>query len=327
MTNGSFGPTLKLERAAVRSATILNTEGGQKMKTGNQIKVLVFCLSVVLAVTFLLPANAPGIQSSWKEQQGSLMFEKTTCKTCHVLDSGGKIVVGELTASVTVLCGRCHDDIFTKGYTHPVNMKPGNVLVPGDMPLSREGALNCCTCHDIHSSFLTPYGAHTYYLRRGEIGQNFCSICHSCRRSRSAGHKGTLGKAHLAYRHINTMSAASSRAIDPMSQDCISCHDGATATSIPIRVSTIAAVGSESMTNDMSNHPIGIDYETARVSRKRSMSDLRPMAMVDPRISFFDGKIGCGSCHDPYSTIENQLVKSDRGSALCFSCHLMDKGI
>ena len=52
-------------------------------------------------------------------------------------------------------------------------------------------------------------------------------------------------------------------------------------------------------------------------------TDLKPMATVDRRLRFFNGKVGCGSCHDPYSTIHKKLVMSDENSKLCFSCHIV----
>ena len=76
------------------------------------------------------------------------------------------------------------------------------------------------------------------------------------------------------------------------------------------------------LNNDRNSHPIGMDYEARRSLRGRK-TDLRPMDLVDRRIRFFNGKVGCGSCHDPYSTIEKQLVMSDEQSKLCYSCHMM----
>ena len=68
---------------------------------------------------------------------------------------------------------------------------------------------------------------------------------------------------------------------------------------------------------------LGIDYEMARLRGGRK-TDLRPINEVDRRINFFDGQIGCGSCHNPYLQGHNQLVMSNRRSALCFACHMLD---
>lgn len=254
-------------------------------------------------------------------EMGPHNFPRSRCGTCHILDTGGRIVKGEMRASLTALCMECHTEIFTEGYMHPVDIKPKNIRVPADMPLSRYGDMTCGTCHDIHSSYLTPYGTKTNFLRRGETGRNFCIICHPDAASLRAGHRGTLDEVHFKSRYIVT---GGSLEIDRMSQNCISCHDGAYASSVSIR-GGYWSHGRELMRNDMGSHPIGVDYENSRIRRGRK-SDLRPIGMVDRRIRFFDGKIGCGSCHDPYSGIEKQLVISDVRSKLCFSCHLLDRG-
>ncbi len=249
-------------------------------------------------------------------------FPRSKCPTCHVVDAGGKIVKGEMTAPMSELCGGCHHDVFDEGYMHPVNVRPKNVRVPGDMPLSNYGEITCGTCHDIHSSYLTLYGASTHYLRRGETGKDFCFICHSRGSLTEEGHTGALRVAHFSAKYMVTDT---SQGIDKISQDCISCHDGSYATSVTIGAGIWTHSG-ELIQNDMGSHPIGMDYDMAR-TRLGSKSYLRPRAMVDRRIRFFDGKVGCGSCHDPYSTIDQLLVMSDRDSKLCLACHMMDRRI
>jgi predicted CXXCH cytochrome family protein len=128
-----------------------------------------------------------------------------------------------------------------------------------------------------------------------------------------------MEEAHFQSKYVELSSA--SQLIDPISKKCITCHDGSYASSVSIRAGTWSH-SQELISNDEGTHPIGIDYEAARISRGKK-TDLVPMALVDPRIQFVDGKVGCGSCHDPYSAIEKQLVMSDRNSQLCFSCHMV----
>ncbi len=292
------------------------------MKNSEHKKVLASSLFIMFLFTGFLSARAYGSGTSLNIQPRSPMFEKTKCRTCHFLDSGGRIVRGELTAPVPILCGECHDKISAEGYMHPTNVRPASVRVPADMPLSDNGELTCCTCHDVHSSYLTPYGTETYLLRRGEIKENFCVICHPDRRSLRAGHMGNLGRAHFTAKY---MVSDASQEIDPMSRDCISCHDGSFATSVTIKVGTWTR-GRGLKRNEMGSHPIGVDYEIARIGHGRN-SDLKPIETVDRRIRFFSGKVGCGSCHNPYSKIEKHLVMSDRRSSLCLSCHALGRAI
>jgi predicted CXXCH cytochrome family protein len=69
-------------------------------------------------------------------------------------------------------------------------------------------------------------------------------------------------------------------------------------------------------------HPIGMVYGDMVKQNPKAM--LAPVDSIDKRIRFFEGgKMGCGSCHDPYSTIPKKLVIEDTQSRLCFACHLM----
>jgi predicted CXXCH cytochrome family protein len=240
------------------------------------------------------------------------------CLSCHLTDPSGKIIEHQLTAPVTTLCARCHEKIFTEGYLHPVDIRPRNVGIPADMPLSPQGEITCVTCHDIHGSFFTPYDTPSHYLRRYEGGKDFCRACHTGAMGNRGGHAASLGESHFLSKYIMTNASLD---IDPMSQNCISCHDGSYASSAPIRAG-MWSHGRDFIQHDQGSHPIGVFYESAR-QRGGLKSDLKPIDLVDRRIRFFDGKVGCGSCHDPFSSIEKRLVMSDQGSKLCLACHLI----
>ncbi len=244
----------------------------------------------------------------------------TQCSSCHIQPNPAKsgAEAREMNAPITEICNKCHEKGLSEGYMHPYDVKPQRVFIPADMPLSPSGELTCSTCHDVHADYTTPYGAPTHFLRRGESGEAFCKICHGNLNALSSGHSASLGEAHFRSQYVVTDS---SQEIDAMSRNCISCHDGTYATSVTIRVGTWKhQMGF--MRHDQNSHPIGIDYESVRINRG-AKTDLRPMDIVDPRIKFFNGKIGCGSCHDPYSTIPQQLVMSDENSKLCFACHIV----
>lgn len=247
-------------------------------------------------------------------------FSRDKCRTCHVTDPSGNVVGKKLAGPITVLCEKCHAKIFKGGYLHPVNVRPKNVRIPADFPLSPSGQIVCSTCHDIHASYSTPYGTLSHYLRRQEEGKQFCQVCHEGALTKK-GHMGTIGVAHFQPKYTQS---SSSQTIDPMSKDCLSCHDGSFASSVSIRAGRWTH-RKELIRNDSGSHPIGMDYESARVA-KGGRSLLKPVGMIDRRIRLFDGKVGCGSCHDPYSTIEKRLVMSDVRSSLCFACHLVGKG-
>ncbi|OGW55658.1 MAG: hypothetical protein A2Z46_01525 [Nitrospirae bacterium RBG_19FT_COMBO_55_12] len=240
------------------------------------------------------------------------------CLSCHLTDSAGKILERQMTAPITTLCARCHEKILTEGYLHPVDIRPRNIRVAADMPLSPHGEITCSTCHDIHASYLTPYNTPSHYLRRYESGRDFCGACHAGVVNGKRGHTTSLGESHFLSKYTVTDP---SLGIDPMSKNCVSCHDGSFAASATIHAGRWSH-GRDFIRHDQGSHPIGVLYEDAR-GRQGAKTDLKPITIVDRRIRFFEGKVGCGSCHDPYSTIEKRLVMSDQGSKLCLSCHIM----
>lgn len=240
------------------------------------------------------------------------------CGRCHRL-FGPRASPGKaLTAPVSLLCEPCHRKILTDGVLHPVDLRPRRVAVPADLPLSAEGELTCATCHDFHGTSETPWGEPSRYLRRTARGKEFCRLCHRGAGSPSQGHAGTMSSPHGPARFL---AADAAQQIDPLSAGCIACHDGSVAGSAAI-MAGVWSHGRDFLKYDAGSHPIGVDYEAARMKRGRK-TDLRPLHHVDRRIRFFDGKVGCGSCHDPYSPIEKRLVMSDRESALCLACHLI----
>ena len=250
-------------------------------------------------------------------EKGPHAFTDSECVNCHTKDSSGK-VTKQMKMPIAMLCKKCHEKIFSgEGYVHPFNVRP-TFTVPADLPLSPEGEITCATCHNIHSPVMTPSGTKSYFLRRIGPRRQFCEACHKGGVG-TGSHRAALGEAHFSSKYIVTDS---SRLVDPMSRECISCHDGTFSTSVTVAVGRWRH-GREFIKFDEGEHPIGMDYEQAR-TRAGGKSDLRPIDTVDPRIRFFGGKVGCGSCHDPYSTIEKKLVMSDRGSRLCFACHAME---
>ncbi len=240
-------------------------------------------------------------------------FEESQCVLCH---SGDRPVTETLASSV---CLNCHSDIMESGFMHPVDFKPGDFFIPRDMPLSRSGYLTCSTCHDVHGDYEI-MGERTYFLRRQENPRAFCVICHPDGQLGS-GHTTTLAEAHFQSEYI---ASDDKEEIDPISKNCLGCHSGSYASSVTINAGSWDHGGNFPGPDLARKHPIGIPYKEARFRHGRK-TDLRPRDEVDKRINFFDGKIGCGSCHNPYGDGHNKLVMSNRRSALCITCHMVDK--
>lgn len=228
---------------------------------------------------------------------------------------------GEAYDSLTAKCMTCHTTLYDKGYMHPVDIPPKKVRVPLDFPLSPAGTMTCATCHDVHSEPKTPYGAKSFFLRRYEKGKVFCDICHqNADQLANNGHEAVFREAHFTSKYI--ASDATSE-IDSMSRNCLTCHDGSVGSSVRVNAGAWRHAENFLEHDDGGMHPIGMRYRDVAETNKKAM--LKPIDLVDKRIRFFDdGKVGCGSCHDPYSTIPKQLVIEDYQSRLCFACHQMD---
>jgi len=113
---------------------------------------------------------------------------------------------------------------------------------------------------------------------------------------------------------------------DKSTLTCLSCHDGAIADVIPVASARMMGhqigrshAGFDSRINvSLGSHPVGVRYP-------QHGRDFVSKTSVEGRqgIRLPEGRVGCISCHDPHGTSGHKymLVKSNRRSALCLSCH------
>jgi predicted CXXCH cytochrome family protein len=205
----------------------------------------------------------------------------------------------------TQRCTDCH--AVERNLSHPVGVFP-SMVVPRDLPLS-DGRVACTTCHD-EAGPRHPSGEAPGALLRGEPA-SLCAACHdSSGQDRREIHAAAVSRAHLLWPQEAGRSGVRSGGLDLESAACISCHDGTVASLARYRPPGAA------MRPLAGEHPIGVEQ------RQRWPDDhLRPPYAIDPRVRLFDGRVGCGSCHSPYSPVESLLVMPNHRSALCLSCH------
>ncbi len=103
--------------------------------------------------------------------------------------------------------------------------------------------------------------------------------------------------------------------VDPLSLDCLGCHDGSRASDVTINLKN-DPFRRQQIGGSAKDHAIGMDY-AAYASNPR---DFKPV-FGNPKMVFVDGKVGCLTCHDPANQERGHLVMSDRRSALCLTCH------
>ena len=122
---------------------------------------------------------------------------------------------------------------------------------------------------------------------------------------------------------------------DGSSKLCLSCHDGtvalanfstfATATT---KMSTFNGGASNLGTDLSTSHPISFTYNTALATTDHKIWDpsSTPSGVHSGTIDadmLENGKLQCISCHDAHNGagVNRLLIKSNVGSALCFTCH------
>ncbi len=105
--------------------------------------------------------------------------------------------------------------------------------------------------------------------------------------------------------------------LDPLSYDCLTCHDGISAPIHNIRYKTVHSERSISMVNVKGSHPIGMHYD----SFSRINKELRPLSTLNKSMVFVNGNVGCLSCHNPLNPEKDHLVMNNERSELCFNCH------
>lgn len=104
---------------------------------------------------------------------------------------------------------------------------------------------------------------------------------------------------------------------------CLSCHNGAVATSVV--GSSHALLAGRRQGFDVpdgfaaKDHPIGLTYPQME---KGYRSRARVESVSGIRLP--EGRVECISCHDPHNTagVDKMLVMSNRRSALCLACHI-----
>jgi predicted CXXCH cytochrome family protein len=112
-------------------------------------------------------------------------------------------------------------------------------------------------------------------------------------------------------------SAAGGVTVDSMSKDCLSCHDGVSASVVNVELRNQPWRRTSLVSSVQSDHPIGMDYNRY-VSSNRGY---QPVLAGTTKMLFVDGKVGCLTCHNPLNPEKGHLVMSDRQSALCKTCH------
>lgn len=208
-----------------------------------------------------------------------------------------------LSAENTSRCVTCHR--FERTMNHPIQVSPV-LATPASLPLV-DGQVACVTCHDASPDHRSAE------VHVGQRMQN-STLCVSCHQGTPATsrtvHAMSTKKAHLQGDSRPSIAHGSGE-VDNESMTCMECHDGTLGEDAGAHTGGLGS-------GDKSEHPIGVAMRFGQPTRG---SDFRLALRVDKRVRLFEGTVGCGSCHSPYSLEQGQLVINNRGSALCLTCH------
>lgn len=258
-----------------------------------------FCILFVPAL-ILVSGTASPQWTSYHEFEGK-------CLDCHLTVPAENEPPEIFIKDISYMCEQCHRGMT--GLSHPVNVAATS-SIPRNFPLSR-GAITCATCHYVHKQ-----GYGKSHLRSRAKGEGFCVICHGDVEDES--HQTVLGFAHTKDAADAEPAPPSQVVLDGLSLRCLQCHDAAYASDAVFESRMEMELRHRGNTIGQS-HPVGVSYYEAK---RKYLGAYRDVKELPPEIKLFDGTVGCGTCHNPYSRHHAELVMSNKGSALCLACHV-----
>jgi predicted CXXCH cytochrome family protein len=253
-----------------------------KLKNLNY-KLILFLVISVICIAFFSLAKRPIHDFEGK------------CSLCHLMAEGEKEIIKDIfLKEIDFQCTGCHSKL---GLSHPTGMKP-TMDMPDGFLLDSRGRLTCATCHKNH-------GEEPFLLIKGKPGRAFCYLCH--REGLKNVHGGVGGGAHTAAKKYDITDEG--MFVDDTSAECMSCHDSALGREVNIGAGTW-------LHDQGGSHKIGVDY-----MRAYAKGGFNHPSMMNENIRLFNGKVGCGTCHNRYSKEPAELVIKNKGSSLCLQCH------
>ena len=226
-------------------------------------------------------------------------FSSRECGLCHL--DADKNSAG-LKPMFNSKCISCHAEL-KESRPHPVDITP-DTSVPADMPLVN-GKLGCITCHFFHPSSDKYRNRSGNLLRRSGKGAVFCAACHRIKK-----------KGHLVFENIHQDSyrlADLNSRLDIYTLQCAECHDRYLDRSFG------SLEGGRHNRFDLAlNHPVGVSIDLIAAKKPRKFQSARSLPK---EIRLFNGKIGCGTCHNAFSNEKSMLVMNNWRSRLCLKCH------
>ena len=164
-------------------------------------------------------------------------------------------------------------------------------------------------------------------VAKGQI----CIVCHTPHNARTDVDNAPLWNHRLSqatYTLYSSPSLDSNIDIpDGASKLCLGCHDGTVGVTGFGNNYPAGYINTTGGTNLSIQHPISFVYSNSLVEKDGFLNNpYTTPSGLGKTISedmLFQGRMQCNSCHDVHNStgLEKLLIKSNEGSALCFTCH------
>jgi predicted CXXCH cytochrome family protein len=160
-----------------------------------------------------------------------------------------------------------------------------------------------------------------------------CNTCHTPHNASAPG-SGPLWDHDLTsatfvpYGDPNgTMEGGAPGQPGPVSQLCLSCHDGTVALDAfgSTTPTTSLSSGNGFLSTDLSNdHPIGFTYDSTMAGTDGELLSPTSLNEVNTDLPLFEnsGQMECATCHNAHDQTNSYFLRLDNtGSNLCTTCH------
>ena len=146
-------------------------------------------------LTLLLILLTPLLAHAEKEHKLAFSLEaksdnphwrKGACRACHASKPNFQRNTFKFDGDIIRLCKDCHPSISSEKAVHAVGMVPSKKVksrIPENYPLSKEGTVDCLTCHELPYQCLKKEyhrrKSNPYFLKEGAF-KDATAICYNC---------------------------------------------------------------------------------------------------------------------------------------------------
>ncbi len=271
------------------------------------------------------------------------------CAICHYrwidvffVDGKGSDLVeyqAEKVAATPEMCISCHDGSvidsrarLQHGKGHKTNIiPPSHVRVPDIFPLDEEGKMQCSTCHTAHGVASGTETNETIFLRISNTDSAMCRTCHPNKEGGEKYGNHPLGKSKQKI----PISLGIFGPVDKTKKDeivCESCHTahGSRYEGYLIKGAGDSALCIECHSDKNIFSPEGERRPFHIINAKPKKVKINKELVRRGAKLGYNGVITCQTCHKVHNNkTEAQLllIKKDRKSGLCLTCHTDKRGL